>query len=77
MIEGSRNTESAVDAGVVFYRHARNSTRLPKGNKLVASGMEKNVPDTPTFFDLYGVGDHRLETQNALVKLTSLVQVKC
>src|SRR5262249_7210966 len=77
MIEASRQTQSAVDSCIVFCRHVRNSARFHKGDKLIAPGVEKHVADSPTFFDLYCVRDHRCESQNALVKLTGLVEVKC
>src|SRR5262245_58332322 len=77
MIEASRETQSAVDSCIVFCRHVRNSARFHKGDKLFAPGIEKHVPYSPNFFDLYCVRDHRCESQNALVKLTGLVEVKC
>src|SRR3981189_230343 len=76
MMEGGRNTESVVDTRIVLCRHVRNSARLEKGDKLTAPDIEKEVPEASTFFDLYRVGDDRLEPQHPLVKLTGLVQVK-
>jgi hypothetical protein len=62
MIEAGRNTQSAVDPRIIFCRHVRNSARFHKGDKLMAPGVEKDVPDSPTFFDLYCVRDHWLES---------------
>src|SRR5262252_7069742 len=76
MIETGWHTKSAVDAGVIFGRHARNPLRLQKGNKLVAPRIEEHVPQASAFFDLYGVGDYGLESQHLLVKLAGLVEVK-
>jgi hypothetical protein len=75
MIKGGRNTESAVDARIVFYGHAGNSVRFKKGDELMAPDIEKNVSKVPAFFDLYRVGDDRLEAQNVLIELTGFVQV--
>jgi hypothetical protein len=76
MIEGSGKTEPAVDARIVFCRHSWNPTRFQKGDTLTAPDIEKDVSEVPAFFDVYRVVDDRLESQNALVKLTGLVQVK-
>src|ERR1700733_7717760 len=76
MIEAGRYTQSAVDACIVFCRYARDSARLQKGDQLIAPRIKKNVPQAPAFLDLYRVSDYRLESQNALVKLPRLVQVK-
>src|SRR5262249_53196108 len=76
MIEPSWNTEAAVDARVVFYRHVWNSLRLHKGEQLIAPDIEEQVSNAPAFFDLYRVRDYWLESQNALVELSGLVQVK-
>jgi hypothetical protein len=35
------------------------------------------VPDAPALLDLYGVCNYGPEAENALVKLTGLVEVKC
>jgi len=48
-----------------------------KGDELIAPDIEKEVSKASAFFDLYRVGDDRLEAQNALVKLLGLVQVEC
>src|SRR5262245_17161833 len=77
MIETGRHTQSAVDTGVVFRRHARNSLRLQKGDKLVAPRIEEDVAQPSAFFDLYGVGDYRFKSQHMLVKLAGLVELKC
>jgi hypothetical protein len=45
-----------------------NSAWFHKGDKLIALGVEKDVPDAPAFFDLDRVGDYRFESQNTLVK---------
>jgi hypothetical protein len=47
-----------------------------KGDELIATDIEKEVSKASAFFDLYRVGDDRLEAQNALVKLPGLVQVE-
>jgi len=61
MIEASGNTQPAIDARVVFCRHVWNSVWLQKGNKLIAPDIEKEVAKVPAFFDVYRVGDYRLE----------------
>jgi hypothetical protein len=38
--------------------------------------IQKEVSKVPAFFDLNRVRDYRLEPQNALVKLTGLVEVE-
>jgi hypothetical protein len=50
--------------------------RFQKGDKLIAPDIEKDVPETSAFLDLYPVGNDRFEAQNTLVELTSLVQAK-
>jgi hypothetical protein len=74
MIEAGRNAEAAVDARIVFCRHVRNPVWFQKGDKLIAPDIEKEVSKVPTFLDLYRVGDNRVESQNALVKLPGLVE---
>ena len=76
MIEAGGNPEAAVDARIVFCRHVWNSVWFQKRDQLVAPDIEKEVSKVPALLDLYRVGDNRLETQNALVKLTRLVEVK-
>src|SRR5580698_1571898 len=76
MIETGWHTQSAVDTGVVFRRHAWNSLRLQKGNQLVTPRIKEDVPQPSAFFDLYRVGDYWFETQHVLVKLAGLVEVK-
>ena len=76
MIEARRYAEPAVDACIVFCRHVRNALWFQKGDELIAPDIEKEVSKASAFFDLYRVGDDRFETQNTLVELTSLVQVK-
>ena len=77
MIEPGGNTEPAVDARVVFCRHVWNSVWFQKGDQLIAPDIEKEVSKVPALLDLYRVSDNRLKSQNALVELTSLVEVKC
>lgn len=76
MIKGGRNTKSTVDARIVFRRDVWNSLRFHKGDKLIAPDIEEEVPDAPAFFDLYRIRDYWLESQNTLVKLPGLVEVK-
>jgi hypothetical protein len=77
MIEAGRNTEPAVDAGVVFCRHVWNSVWFQKGDQLIAPDIEKEVSKVPALLDLDRVGDNRLKSKNALVELASFVEVKC
>jgi hypothetical protein len=60
-----------------YFAHVWNFVWFQKGDKLIAPDVEKDVSKVPAFLDLYRVGDDRLEPQNALVKLTGLVQVEC
>jgi hypothetical protein len=76
MIKAGGDAEPAIDAGVIFCRHVRNSVWFQKSDKLIAPDIEKDVSKVPAFFDVYGVGDDRLEPQNALVELASLVEVE-
>jgi hypothetical protein len=76
MIEAGGNAEPAVDPRIVFCGYIGNSVRFQKGNKLTAADIEKHVPQVAAFFDRYRVGDHRLETQHALVKRAGLVEVE-
>ena len=69
------NPEPAVDARIVFCRHAGDVVRFQKGDKLIPPDIKKEVSKVPAFFDLYCVGDDRLEPENALVKLAGLVEV--
>jgi hypothetical protein len=71
-----RNPESPIDAGIELSGYLRDSARLHKSNELVASGIEKHVPDAPALFNLYGVCHYGSEAENHLVKLPRLVQVK-
>src|SRR4029077_19480577 len=75
MIEAGRNTEPAVDARIVIRRHARNVVRFHKGDELIVPDIEKDVAKVPAFLDVDGVGDDRLEPQNALVKRAGLVEI--
>jgi hypothetical protein len=50
--------------------------RFQKGDKLIAPDIKKEVSKATAFFNLYRVGDDRLEAQNALVKLTRLVEIE-
>jgi hypothetical protein len=77
MIEARGNTESAIDARIVFCRHSRNSLGFQKGDELVTPGIEKDVPQSSALFDLYRVTGNRFESENAFVKLTGLVQIQC
>jgi hypothetical protein len=47
-----------------------------KSDELIAPDIEKDMSKASTFFDLYGVGDDRLETENVLVELAGLVKVE-
>jgi hypothetical protein len=76
MIEASGDTEPAIDAGIVFWRHVWNSLRFQKGDELIVPDIEKEVSKVPTFCNLDRVHDYWLEPQNALVELTGLVEVK-
>jgi hypothetical protein len=76
MIEAGWDTEPAVDAGIVFCGHIRNSLRFQKSDKLITSDIEEEVSKTPALFDPYRVGDDRFEAQNAFVKRTGLVEVE-
>src|SRR5262252_7928273 len=76
MIEAGGNAEPAVDARVVLCRHVWNSVWLQKGDELIAPDIEKDVSKVPAFFDLYRVGDDRLEPEDAFVKLAGPVEVE-
>src|SRR5258708_30603437 len=77
MIKGRRRAEAAIDAGVVLDRNSRNPAWLHEGQQLIAAGIKEDVADGSAFLDLDRVGDHHLEAQHLLVKLTGPVQVKC
>jgi hypothetical protein len=36
-----------------------------KGDKLIAPDVEEDVSNAPAFFDVYRVGDYRLEAQRS------------
>jgi hypothetical protein len=53
MIEAGGDAEPAVDARIIFCRHVWNSVWFQKGDKLIASDIEKEVSKMPAFFDVY------------------------
>jgi hypothetical protein len=53
MIEGSGNTEAAIDARVIVYRYAPDSLRFQEGDQLIAPDIEKEVAKPAAFFDRY------------------------
>src|SRR5215470_2276892 len=73
MIEGGRNSESAIDAGIEFSGYLRNAARLHKSDELIASDIEKHVPDASALLDLYGVCHYGSKAENVFVKLAGLV----
>jgi hypothetical protein len=76
MIEGSGNAQSAVDASVELDRNAWDPSRLHEGDKLVATDIEKEMPDPSAFLDFDGICDDRLEPENAFVEFSGLVEIE-
>src|SRR5262249_28432694 len=76
VVEAARHPEPTVDSRVVPCRYAGHSTRLHEGDELVAPGVEEDMADLPTFLDRDGVAAHRFESEDALVEVTSLVEIQ-
>jgi hypothetical protein len=65
-----------IDACVIVCRYAWDSLRFQEGDQLIAPDIEKEVAKPAAFFDRYRVRDDGLESKNAFVKGTGLVEVK-
>lgn len=76
MVERSWNAQSAVDTSVELSRYAWDPARLHKRDKLVATGIEKEMPDKSAFLDFDRICDDRRESENASVEFSGLVEIE-
>src|SRR5262249_10263972 len=76
MVEGGRNAQPAINAGIVVRRHARYVARFHERQKLIASDVEEDMSQPTTLADERRVGNRRLEAENVLVEGTCPVEIE-
>ena len=77
VVKAAWHAEPAVDARIVFTRHAGYIARFHEGHQLVVAGIKEDVTDLSPFLYLDRIAHHRLETEQVFVELAGFVKVEC